>query len=89
MSFLYKAELVRGAEWAELFATKAPALPFHIWPDTGQPENVRYLAAWLPPENLEAQFPNLELLFSVGAGVDQFDLSTLPPGLPAECRALR
>jgi glyoxylate/hydroxypyruvate reductase len=82
MSFLYKADPVRGAEWAELFARKAPDLPFHIWPDTGQPENVRYLAAWLPPENLEAQFPNLALLFSVGAGVDQFDLAVLPPGLP-------
>jgi glyoxylate/hydroxypyruvate reductase A len=82
MSFLYKADPVRGAEWAQLFATKAPDLPFHIWPDIGQPENVRYLAAWLPPENLETQFPNLELLFSVGAGVDQFDLVALPLDLP-------
>ena len=24
-------------------------------------------------------FPNLELLFSIGAGVDQLDLTTLPP----------
>ena len=28
------------------------------------------------------QFPNLELLFSTGAGVDQFDFAALPPQLP-------
>ena len=82
MTFLYKAEPERGAEWAELFARKAPDVPFRIWPDIGDPRSVRYLAAWLPPEDIAGQFPNLELLFSVGAGVDQFDLSALPPELP-------
>ena len=82
MSFVYKADPVRGAEWARLLATKAPELPFHIWPDTGEAERVRYLAAWVPPPDIARQFPNLELFFSTGAGVDQFDLGTLPPGLP-------
>ena len=40
---------------------------------------VRYLAAWEPPADLATQFPNLELLFSSGAGVDQFDFAALPP----------
>jgi glyoxylate/hydroxypyruvate reductase len=82
MTFLYKADPVRGAEWAALFAEKAPDLPFRIWPDFGDPGRVRYLAAWLPPDDLERRFPNLELLFSVGAGIDQFDLKALPPDLP-------
>jgi glyoxylate/hydroxypyruvate reductase len=82
MTFLYKADPVRGAEWAALFAEKAPDLPFRIWPDFGDPGRVRYLAAWLPPDDLERRFPNLELLFSVGAGIDQFDLGALPPDLP-------
>lgn len=82
MAFLYKADPRRGAEWAALFATQRPGLPFHIWPETGDPAAVRYLAAWLPPDDLMARFPNLEVLFSVGAGVDQFDLAALPPGLP-------
>lgn len=30
----------------------------------------------------ERQFSNLELLFSTGAGIDQFDLAALPPDLP-------
>jgi glyoxylate/hydroxypyruvate reductase A len=82
MTFLYKANAVRGAQWARAFAERAPDLPFRVWPDVGNPAQVRYLAAWMPPENIAATFPNLELVFSVGAGVDQFDVSQLPPGIP-------
>jgi glyoxylate/hydroxypyruvate reductase len=82
MTFLYKANATRGQEWARFFAARAPELPFRLWPDVGDPARVRYLAAWMPPENIAATFPNLELVFSVGAGVDQFDVSRLPPHIP-------
>ena len=82
MAFVYKADPVRGAEWARLFAARAPDLPFHIWPDTGPADQVRYLAAWVPPQDIVRQFPNLELFFSTGAGVDQFNLAALPAELP-------
>lgn len=82
MTFLYKANATRGQEWARCFAARAPELPFRLWPDVGDPARVRYLAAWMPPENIAATFPNLELVFSVGAGVDQFDVSRLPPHIP-------
>ncbi len=82
MSFLYKSDPVRGARWAELFALHAPETEFHRWPTTGDPAQVRYLAAWQPPENIADTFPNLELVFSVGAGVDQFDLSLIPEHIP-------
>ncbi|MBV1790450.1 glyoxylate/hydroxypyruvate reductase A [Marinobacterium sp. D7] len=82
MSFLYKSEPLRGARWAELFAARAPEIDFHIWPAVDDPSQVRYLAAWQPPENIAETFPNLELVFSVGAGVDQFDLSCIPEHIP-------
>jgi len=82
MSFLYKADPVRGEQWAQLFAERAPEIDFHIWPSAGDPSRVRYLAAWEPPENLAATFPNVEVVFSVGAGVDQFDLSRIPAHVP-------
>lgn len=82
MTFLYKAEAARGAEWARLFAEQLPDLPFRQWPDVGDPTEVRYLMAWMPPDDLATRFPNLEVLFSVGAGVDQFDVTALPPDLP-------
>lgn len=81
-SFLYKSDPVRGRQWAEVFAQHAPTLPFRIWPDIGDPTDVHYLAAWQPPADIATRFPNLKLLFSSGAGVDQFDFSTLPAELP-------
>jgi glyoxylate/hydroxypyruvate reductase A len=82
MSFVYKADPARGRRWAEIFARRAPQYDFRQWPDIGDPARVRFLAAWQPPEDLRGTLPNLEVLFSSGAGVDQFDLSTLPPDLP-------
>jgi glyoxylate/hydroxypyruvate reductase A len=82
MAFLYKADPARGAQWAKRFAQKAPDLPFHIWPDLGDPAAIRYLAAWQPPDDPTRTFPNLEVVFSVGAGIDQFDLSSVPAHVP-------
>ena len=78
MTLLYKADPERGKQWAQLFARKAPGIPFRLWPDTGDPAAVRYLAAWQPPEDPARTLPNLEVIFSVGAGIDQFDLSAVP-----------
>ena len=80
--FLYKSDPVRGRQWAEVFQREAPEIDFRIWPDVGEPEDVRFLAAWVPPDDLATRFPRLELLFSSGAGVDQFDFDALPPALP-------
>ena len=79
MTLLYKADPERGKQWARLFAQKAPEIPFRLWPDMGDPASVRYLAAWQPPEDAARTLPNLEVIFSVGAGIDQFDLSGVPP----------
>jgi glyoxylate/hydroxypyruvate reductase A len=82
MTFLYKADPGRGEQWARLFAEKAPDLDFRVWPDVGDPASVRYLAAWVPPEDPARTLPNLEVIFSVGAGIDQFDLSGVPSHVP-------
>ncbi|PIT03239.1 2-hydroxyacid dehydrogenase [Bradyrhizobium nitroreducens] len=82
MTVLYKANMVRGAEWARFFAERAPDLPFRLWPDIGDPADVRYLVAWVPPDDIAATFPNIELVFSVGAGVDQFDATKVPAHIP-------
>ena len=78
MSLLYKADVKRGEAWRNYISRDAPDIEFRIWPDVGDPDRVRYLALWDPIDNLTAQFPNLEVLFSTGAGVDQFDLSDIP-----------
>lgn len=78
MTLLYKSSPQRGCAWKDLFAREAPEIEFRLWPDMGEPADVRYLAAWEPPPGLVEDLPNLEVLFSVGAGVDQFDLSRIP-----------
>ncbi|WP_454736006.1 2-hydroxyacid dehydrogenase [Cupriavidus necator] len=81
-TFLYKADPVRGRDWAKVFVREAPGIDFRIWPDIGDPDKVRYLAAWQAPDRIAEQFPNLQVLFSTGAGIDQFDLDALPAHVP-------
>lgn len=78
MTLLYKADPERGRAWQALFAQTAPELTFKLWPEIGNPAEVRYLAAWQPSADLIADLPNLEVIFSIGAGVDQFDLGDVP-----------
>jgi glyoxylate/hydroxypyruvate reductase len=78
MSFVYKGDPARGAVWADVFQQEAPEQDFRMWPAFGDPAQVRHLAAWQAPPDLPTLFPALQTLFSLGAGVDQFDLGQLP-----------
>jgi len=78
MTFIYMADPARGEQWARHFAVRAPDIKFRIWPDIGDPEEVRYVAVWKAPANITSMFPNLEIVFSVAAGIDHIDLSALP-----------
>lgn len=80
--FVYKADPQRGRQWAEIFGREAPEIDFRLWTEVGDGADVRFLAAWEPPADLATRFPNLQLLLSTGAGIDQFDFSVLPPDLP-------
>ncbi|MHA6311793.1 MULTISPECIES: 2-hydroxyacid dehydrogenase [Pantoea] len=82
MQIVYKSEPERGRLWQRWLAQQAPDIQLHIWPETGEPDRVDALIAWQPPADITACFPNLKLLFSVGAGADQFDLNALPADLP-------
>jgi glyoxylate/hydroxypyruvate reductase A len=82
MTLLYKADDGLGPAWRDAIAKKAPDLPVFLWPETGDPDAVRYLAIWETPPDMFGQFPNAELVFSLGAGVDQFDLASVPAHVP-------
>lgn len=82
MTLLYLADAERGAEWASLFTQRAPEIAFEFRPDEISPEAVRYLAVWHPPEDMLQRYSNVEIVFSLGAGVDQFDLTKIPLDLP-------
>jgi glyoxylate/hydroxypyruvate reductase A len=82
MSVLYRSDPERGRVWARVFAEHAPDLSFHIWPDTGELSDVEYLIAWNPPAELLSRLPRLKVLFSIGAGIDQIDLQSVPAHVP-------
>ncbi|RUW71154.1 glyoxylate/hydroxypyruvate reductase A, partial [Mesorhizobium sp. M4B.F.Ca.ET.049.02.1.2] len=77
MTFLFNSDARRGAVFAEAFAEELPDIPFTTNAATVDPDAVRYLITWTAPEDL-ARYRNLEILFSIGAGVDQFRLDRVP-----------
>jgi glyoxylate/hydroxypyruvate reductase len=53
------------------------------WPDIGEPADIAYAAAWLPPANVLRDLSNLKVIFSLGAGVDAIlEDTTLPASVP-------
>ncbi|MEH0074600.1 glyoxylate/hydroxypyruvate reductase A [Pannonibacter sp. Pt2] len=78
MAVLYTSEARRGEIFAAHFAAELPALPFYR-NEAPDPAAVEYLVAWTAPQDVGTLYPNLKLLFSVGAGVDQLNLAALPP----------
>ena len=65
--------------WIEALREELPGRPIRLWPDIGNVADVRYGLVWNPPTGLLADFPNLEIIFSLGAGVDHiFRDATLP-----------
>ncbi|TIQ29661.1 MAG: glyoxylate/hydroxypyruvate reductase A [Mesorhizobium sp.] len=77
MTFLFNSDARRGAVFADAFAKELPDLPFEMDGATVDPDTVRYLITWTVPDNL-ARYRNLEILFSIGAGVDQFRFDAVP-----------
>lgn len=80
MTLLFHGMEQRGLVWRDIIAARVPQVPFLRWGhDQVDPQSVRYIAAWNAPADFIAQFPNLEILFSVGAGIDQLPIHELPP----------
>ncbi|MDF3154655.1 glyoxylate/hydroxypyruvate reductase A [Mesorhizobium sp. XAP10] len=77
MTFLFNSDARRGAIFADAFAIDLPDIPFTMDAATVDPDAVRYLISWTVPDNL-GRYSNLEILFSIGAGVDQFRFDAVP-----------
>lgn len=77
MAFLFNSDAARAAIFRQAFARKLPDLEFYHCSECIDPETVRYLLTWNVPDDL-SRFRNLEVLFSIGAGVDQFRPETIP-----------
>lgn len=77
MAFLFNSDAARGAIFREAFARELPDIEFFQAGESVEPERIRYLISWTAPEDI-ARYSNLEILFSIGAGVDQFKPGSVP-----------
>ena len=77
MTCFVNIDAARGTLLRRHLAEVLPALDVVLQGEDLDPEAVRYLVTWKLPEDL-ARFTRLEVIFSVGAGVDQFVAVDVP-----------
>ena len=79
MTFLLLTSPERHAVFREAFARELPEIRFATSEAEVDPASVRFLMTWVFPDQLEVRYPNLELVLSIGAGIDQVLDKPLPP----------
>ena len=71
------------APWEGRFRAAAPGCDIRMWPDrVGDPAEIAYAAAWLPPPGAFGAFRRLRAIFSLGAGVDALLADPALPQVP-------
>ncbi len=81
MTLLLLADGPRGEAWSEVFGAAGRALVIGE-ANVRDPAAITHLACWTPPADL-ARYPNLRVVLSLGAGIDQMPL------LPAHIALVR
>lgn len=83
MALLMRTTSDRGPWWGQEFKKALPDLDFRLYPEIGDPDEIEYALVWDPPPGLLASLKKLQVIFSLGAGVDHlFKDPTLPRHLP-------
>ena len=77
MTFLFNSTEERARVFAARFAEELPDLRFIRSSEPYDPAEIRYLITWTAPPDLH-RFSNLEILFSIGAGIDQMNTDDVP-----------
>jgi glyoxylate/hydroxypyruvate reductase A len=77
MAFLFNSDAARGAVFREVLARELPDLEFFHCSEAIDADKIRYLITWTVPDDIW-RYRNLEVLFSIGAGVDQFKTDIVP-----------
>tara|TARA_Y100001934_G_scaffold274681_1_gene367551 strand:+ start:88 stop:1032 length:945 start_codon:yes stop_codon:yes gene_type:complete len=73
----------RDQAWIDAFSVTMPELEVRLWPETGDRSEINCALLWGPPPELFDELDNLEVIFSIGAGVDSLlTCQTLPAHLP-------
>jgi glyoxylate/hydroxypyruvate reductase A len=73
----------QAGEWHQALREVCKHRDLRVWPDAiGDPADVGYACAWLPPRGFLAGFPNLKAIINLGAGVDRLLTDPTIPDVP-------
>ncbi|PWK61255.1 glyoxylate/hydroxypyruvate reductase A [Aminobacter sp. AP02] len=94
---LFYSEFDDPNAWGDALKTNIPGLDFRVYPDVGNPDDVRHILAWKAYPGFFEPFRNLAQVVNLGAGVDALvgrnDLPDVPisrlsdPGMVALMRS--
>lgn len=70
MSLLVASQDSEAEAFADCLRKLAPSIDIRLWPETGDKADIRYVLVWKPPKESLQGLPGLEVIFSIGAGVD-------------------
>lgn len=83
MSLIIRVGPSRAQWWKEHLRGLLPEIECRLWDDPGDPDDIRYAVVWKPPAGGLKRFRNLEVIVSIGAGIDHILVDPeLPQGIP-------
>jgi glyoxylate/hydroxypyruvate reductase A len=82
MALLVATTSSLGRDYHKALKAIAPDREIRLWPEAGRAEDIRYCLAWKAPSGVLAALPKLELIISVGAGVDHLFVDATLPRVP-------
>lgn len=82
VTLLFCSTSDNAQEWRAEIAKRLPDLEIRVWPDIGDPADIRMALVWKPPAGLLASLPNLSLIVSLGAGVEPLLEDPTLPDVP-------
>ncbi|MBB3952756.1 2-hydroxyacid dehydrogenase [Aureimonas jatrophae] len=83
MSILLSVTGFDPTRWRDAMLRAAPSETIVLRPSSSRDETIRYAVVWRQPPSVLSELPNLEAIFSLGAGVDHILADrTVPPSVP-------
>lgn len=83
MTLLMVAPDLKTDRWVTRLRDVEADLDIRVWPEVGNPDDIRFALAWTPPMGELRRYPRLACIASLGAGVDHILKDPdLPAGVP-------
>ena len=67
------------APWVKAIQAVDPTIDLRVWPEDGDKADITFALVWAQPQGIFSQYPNLQVISSMGAGVDNLLQDTSMP----------